>query len=48
MQLQLINLAEYHDERRDKKSGTVKESVFEKGEGMEALLGSVSTYACNT
>ena len=46
MQLQLINLAEYHDERKDKRTGY--KAILEKGEGMEALLGSVSTYSCNT
>ena len=45
-QLQLVNLGEYHDERHDRKHGSFKESeVLEKGEGMEALLGSVATYA---
>jgi hypothetical protein len=44
--LQLINLAEYHDERKDKRLGNM--AILEKGEGMEALLGSVSTYASNT
>lgn len=39
-------MAEYHDERKDKKKGS--DTVLEKGEGMEALLGSVSTYASNT
>ncbi len=42
----MINLAEYHDERKDKRTG--HQNILEKGEGMEALLGSVSTYASNT
>jgi hypothetical protein len=46
MQLQLINLAEYHDERKDERTGYT--NILEKGEGMEALLGSISTYASNT
>ena len=39
-------MAEYHDERKDKRKGNM--AILEKGEGMEALLGSVSTYASNT
>jgi hypothetical protein len=46
MQLQLINLAEYHEERKDERTGY--KNILEKGEGMEALLGSVATYASNT
>jgi hypothetical protein len=45
MQLQLINLAEYHDERRDRKKKFMDSGALEKGEGMEALLGSVAAYA---
>jgi hypothetical protein len=45
--IQLVNLAEFHDERNDKKKGG-SNSLLEKGEGMEALLGSVTAYALNT
>lgn len=47
MQLELLNLGEYHDERQEK-GKKAPPSVMEKGEGMEALLGSVSAYACGT
>jgi hypothetical protein len=42
----LVNLAEYHDEHEGGKKRRKKRSeILEKGEGLEALLGSVSTYA---
>lgn len=49
MTIQLVNLAEFHDEgSKKKKGGGGGASLLEKGEGMEALLGSVMTYALNT
>jgi len=39
--MQLINLNEYH--QSDK--GERRLGILEKGEGMEALLGSMQTYA---
>lgn len=42
-------MAEYHDEDEGGKKRRKKQSeILEKGEGLEALLGSVSTYAHNT
>lgn len=42
-------MAEFHDEgNKKKKGGGGGASLLEKGEGMEALLGSVTTYALNT
>jgi len=44
IQMQLLNLTEYHNSNPKRK----RLGILEKGEGMEALLGSVVTYASQT
>lgn len=42
--MQLVNLNEYHQNEK----GAKRLGILEKGEGMEALLGSVQTYSTMT
>ena len=44
MHMQLVNLTEFNTKERDKK----RLNILEKGDGMEALLGSVASYSSQT